>query len=98
MRPPAPPTVAVEAPTARPTRISGSPRTWVGPTAVGAGAGAPGLPAGVQLPITSHVAAPVATSTRPHHITSAPVVAKPQLDPEVLTPQKRDDRLQVIAG
>jgi hypothetical protein len=79
-------------------------RGAAGPGAGGAaGAGLGGGADGVQLATTTATAAAVPTTTPPQRATtrrprrSAAIVAKLELDPEILGPQERDDRLQLVA-
>src|SRR4051812_10149864 len=97
---PASPLITADtAPTARPTRTSGS-DPWL---AGCSGAGAPGPAAGVQLPIVSPAAAaarnaaPHGRSRPPGNAASAAVVAKVELDSEVLGLERGDHGLQLVA-
>src|SRR5215211_1514681 len=71
---------------------------------MGTGAGG-GVSTGVQLAIATAAAAAAARTTplhrasrRPGRPASAAVVAKLELDAEILAPEHRDDRLELVAG
>ena len=85
------------APTASPTLISGS-RWYVGgSTAAGSGAGrGTGRGEGTD-PDTQLVTAASSTGIEWYRTRSTPVVAKLELDPEVLSFEKGDHRLQLVA-
>jgi hypothetical protein len=86
---PVPPTLADTAPTARPIRSS---------TSLAVGAGSPaGLPAGTEPVQLESAPTSNAAVDRRDLIVLAPVVAKLELEPEVLALEEGDDALQLVA-
>src|SRR5688572_7237927 len=90
-----PPTLTVTAPTTIPTRISGSRRPVAGSGAVRPTVRAEGTDPDTQL------ARATSSSGNPNRRRlgwSAPVVAKLELDPEILASEERNHRLELVSG